>query len=33
LYYYMRKKDTETHNELMQLIKSVIDKTGKDRRT
>lgn len=33
LYYYMRKKDTETHNELMQLIKSVIDKTGKNRRT
>jgi hypothetical protein len=26
LYYYMRKKDTETHNELIQLIKSVIDK-------
>jgi hypothetical protein len=33
LYYYMRKKDTETHTELMQLIKSVIDKTGKNRRT
>jgi hypothetical protein len=33
LYYYMRKKDTETHNELMQLIKSVIDKIGKNRRT
>jgi hypothetical protein len=33
LYYYMRKKDSETHNELMQLIKSVIDKTRKDRRT
>jgi hypothetical protein len=28
LYYYMRKKDTETHNEIMQLIKSVIDKMG-----
>jgi hypothetical protein len=33
LYYYMRKKDTETHNELMQLIKSVIDKIGKNRIT
>jgi phosphoenolpyruvate carboxylase len=32
LYYYMRKKDTETNNEVMQLIKSVIDKTGKNRR-
>jgi hypothetical protein len=33
LYYYMRKKDTETHNEIMQLIKSIIDKTGKNRST
>lgn len=29
LYYYMRKKDTETHTELMQIIKSIIDKTIK----
>jgi hypothetical protein len=27
LYYYMRKKDTETHAELMQLIRSVLGKT------
>jgi hypothetical protein len=33
LYYYMRKKDTETHNEIMQLIKSIINKTGKNIRT
>lgn len=29
LYYYMRKKDTETHTELMHIIKSIIDKTIK----
>jgi hypothetical protein len=29
LYYYMRKNDTETHNELMQLIRSVINKAIK----
>jgi hypothetical protein len=29
LYYYMRKKDKETHTELMHLIKSIIDKTIK----
>jgi hypothetical protein len=27
LYYYMRKKDMETHTELMHIIKSIIDKT------
>jgi phosphoenolpyruvate carboxylase len=32
LYHYMRKKDTETHNEVMQLIRSVISKVGKNRR-
>jgi hypothetical protein len=26
LYYYMRKKDVETHTELMHTIKSIIDK-------
>jgi hypothetical protein len=31
LYYYMRKKDTETHSEVMQLVKSVINKAGKDK--
>jgi hypothetical protein len=29
LYYYMRKKDMETHTELMQLIRSIIGKTIK----
>lgn len=29
LYYYMRKKDTETLTELMRIIKSIIDKTIK----
>jgi hypothetical protein len=29
LYYYMRKKDMETHTELMHIIKSIIDKTMK----
>ena len=29
LYYYMRKNDTETHNELMQLIRSVMNKAIK----
>jgi hypothetical protein len=29
LYYYMRKKDMETHTELMQLITSIIGKTIK----
>jgi hypothetical protein len=32
LYYYMRKKDTETHTELMHLIKSIINKTEKSRK-
>lgn len=32
LYYYMRKKDTETHTELMHLIKSIINKTEKNRK-
>ena len=32
LYYYMRKKDTETHTELMHLIKSIINKTEKYRK-
>jgi hypothetical protein len=32
LYYYMRKKDTETHTELMHLIKSIIDKTQRSRK-
>jgi hypothetical protein len=29
MYYYMRKKDTETLTELMRIIKSIIDKTIK----
>ena len=29
LYYYMRKNDMETHNELMQLIRSVMNKAIK----
>ncbi len=29
LYYYMRKKDMETHTELMQLVRSIIGKTIK----
>lgn len=29
LYYYMRKKDGESHTELMHIIKSIIDKTKK----
>jgi hypothetical protein len=29
LYYYMRKKEMETHTELMYIIKSIIDKTMK----
>jgi hypothetical protein len=32
LYYYMRKKDTETHTELMHLIKSIINKTEKSKK-
>jgi hypothetical protein len=32
LYYYMRKKDAETHTELMHLIKSIINKTEKSRK-
>ena len=32
LYYYMRKKDMETHTELMHIIKSIIDKTIKNRK-
>jgi hypothetical protein len=32
LYYYMRKKDTETHTELMHLIKSIINKIEKNRK-
>jgi hypothetical protein len=28
----MRKKDTETHTELMHLIKSIINKTEKNRK-
>ena len=32
LYYYMRKKDTETHTELMHLTKSIINKTEKNRK-
>lgn len=32
LYYYMRKKDMESHTELMHIIKSIIGKTEKSRR-
>ena len=32
LYYYMRKQDIETHTELMHLIKSIINKTEKNRK-
>jgi hypothetical protein len=32
LYYYMRKKDIESHTELMNIIKSIIDKADKNRR-
>ncbi len=32
LYYYMRKKDTETHTELMLLIKSFINKIQRNRK-
>jgi hypothetical protein len=32
LYYYMRKKDTETHTELMLLIKSFINKMQRNKK-
>jgi hypothetical protein len=32
LYYYMRKKDAESHTELMHIIKSIMDKIEKNRK-
>jgi hypothetical protein len=32
LYYYMRKKDIESHTELMHIIKSIMDKAEKNRK-
>ncbi|MDQ4012823.1 MAG: hypothetical protein M3146_03750 [Thermoproteota archaeon] len=32
LYYYMRKRNRETSTELMHIIKSIIDKTTKNRK-